>query len=196
MNAETRLTRFQSDVIDGLIRHQGDFRKAAKAAGSKAKDPVQAVWSVLSVPHARVELLERAQVSLQASLFPKALETLSQLLSAKSENVRLQAAKDVLDRVGFKSPDRSEVTVRGGVRIDLRSPLERASDGTRSGNDSHRARPLKTEGPTSSIPQSPTISHEGFDPDSGRSSIVVEGDFFVDPPSEPPSGGEASEEDR
>lgn len=39
------------------------------------------------------------------SIVPKAVQTISSLLNADSEQVRLAAAKDVLDRAGYKAQD-------------------------------------------------------------------------------------------
>jgi hypothetical protein len=39
--------------------------------------------------------------------------------SAKSEYVRLEASKDVLDRAGFKPIDRSQVQVAGDIKVTI-----------------------------------------------------------------------------
>ena len=46
-----------------------------------------------------------------------ALKTLSRLLKAKSELVRLQAATDILDRTGYKPVDRKEIEHTGAVQF-------------------------------------------------------------------------------
>ena len=38
---------------------------------------------------------------------------------AKSEYVKLEAAKDILDRAGFKPVDRSQVQVAGDIRVSI-----------------------------------------------------------------------------
>jgi hypothetical protein len=38
---------------------------------------------------------------------------------AKSEYVQLEAAKDILDRAGFKPIDRSQVQVAGDIRVSI-----------------------------------------------------------------------------
>lgn len=48
---------------------------------------------------------------------PEALRTMNNLLRAKSELVRYQAAKDILDRTGYVPVDKKEVELTGGVVI-------------------------------------------------------------------------------
>ncbi|MEE1061286.1 MAG: phBC6A51 family helix-turn-helix protein [Ruminococcus sp.] len=54
------------------------------------------------------ELTEKIRICLQ-TLAPKAIHTMEKLLNSESDNVRFSAAKDILDRTGFKPQDRIEV---------------------------------------------------------------------------------------
>ncbi|MGW7931865.1 phBC6A51 family helix-turn-helix protein [Staphylococcus xylosus] len=49
---------------------------------------------------------------------PKALLTMSKLLNAKSELVRFQAAKDILDRTGYNIVEKQEVEITTPTIID------------------------------------------------------------------------------
>lgn len=51
------------------------------------------------------EEYNRANKIVINSLVPKAVQTVKSLLNADSEQVRLAAAKDVLDRAGYKAQD-------------------------------------------------------------------------------------------
>jgi len=51
------------------------------------------------------EEYSRANKIVINSIVPKAVQTVSSLLNADSEQVRLAAAKDVLDRAGYKAQD-------------------------------------------------------------------------------------------
>lgn len=55
---------------------------------------------------------------------PKAIRTLHRLLDAESENVQLGAAKDILDRTGFKAKD--ELELSGG--LDIKNQYSEMSD--------------------------------------------------------------------
>ena len=54
------------------------------------------------------ELNEKTRICIQ-TLAPKAVHTMERLLSSESDNVRFSAAKDILDRTGFKPQDRIEL---------------------------------------------------------------------------------------
>jgi transposase-like protein len=57
---------------------------------------------------------------------PKAFKTISNLLKAKSEMVRLQAAKDILDRAGHKPIEKQEIKqeVKAEVKASSDTELE------------------------------------------------------------------------
>lgn len=44
------------------------------------------------------------------SLAPKAIKTMANLLNSDSDNVRFSAAKDILDRTGFKPQEKIEIS--------------------------------------------------------------------------------------
>lgn len=48
----------------------------------------------------------------------EATKTLKKLLTSKSDHVRLEAAKDLLDRAGFKATDKVDITERRTVIVD------------------------------------------------------------------------------
>ncbi|MDQ7113912.1 DNA-binding protein [Staphylococcus simulans] len=51
------------------------------------------------------------------SSVPQALQTMISLLNAKSELVKFQAAKDILDRTGYNPIDKQEVEHTGSVQF-------------------------------------------------------------------------------
>ena len=55
------------------------------------------------------ELTEDMRICIQ-TLAPKAIRTMEKLLNSDSDNVRFSAAKDILDRTGFKPQDKLEVS--------------------------------------------------------------------------------------
>ena len=59
----------------------------------------------------------REQLGVRATL---ALSTVTKLAStAKSEYVQLEASKDLLDRAGFKAPDKHMHLHAGDIRVDI-----------------------------------------------------------------------------
>lgn len=55
------------------------------------------------------ELSKQLRVCVQ-TLAPKAVRTMENLLQSESDNVRFSAAKDILDRTGFKPQEKLEVS--------------------------------------------------------------------------------------
>lgn len=64
-----------------------------------------------------IEQLNKEEARCLKELTAPALRTLKSLLNAESESVRLQAAKDVLDRTGYKPPDKMEIGKQESVII-------------------------------------------------------------------------------
>lgn len=58
------------------------------------------------------ELSKQLRVCVQ-TLAPKAVKTMEDLLESESDNVRFSAAKDILDRTGFKPSD--NINVNGTI---------------------------------------------------------------------------------
>lgn len=59
--------------------------------------------------------LKGYQVEHLSNTVPKAIQTMINLLDAKSELVKYQAAKDILDRTGYNPVEKSEIAHTGEV---------------------------------------------------------------------------------
>lgn len=64
------------------------------------------------------ELKKKAEREFLSDLAAPALRTMESLLYAKSDYVRYQAASDILDRTGHKSPDKSELM--GDLKLEIK----------------------------------------------------------------------------
>jgi len=62
------------------------------------------------------------------SMAPEALRQLQKLLNAKSELVRLQAIKDVLDRLDIKPADKQDIDLKTDMEIVVKLPEDLAAD--------------------------------------------------------------------
>jgi len=62
------------------------------------------------------------------SMSSKALRELDKLLSARSEMVRLQAIKDVLDRLDIKPADKQNIDLKTDMDIVVKLPDELTAD--------------------------------------------------------------------
>jgi len=62
------------------------------------------------------------------SMAPEALRQLRKLLNAKSEMVRLQAIKDVLDRLDIKPADKQDIDLKTDMEIVVKLPEDLTTD--------------------------------------------------------------------
>jgi phage terminase small subunit len=97
----------------------GNATKAARDAGY-SNSSAHAVGYRLLRMQPVVDAIQRHTAMQIGPLAPQALRTMAALLSAKSEFVRQTAAADLLDRAGFKPPERHKLSVTGGVTIDIK----------------------------------------------------------------------------
>ena len=118
---ERDLTPMQQAFVDEYVSNGGKGKAAAEAAGFSPNSAGQQSAQLLKKPHVIKAVLNATNQQL-ARMAPGALARIGALSEgAKSEYVKLQANQDVLDRLGFKAPDKVDVQVSGdlSVRIDL-----------------------------------------------------------------------------
>lgn len=118
-------------IIEGLTPQQSAFVKAYVSVGdgNGAKAARNAGYALSSATQTAHRLLHQDNILLAiqketmrrlGAKAPMALQTMVKLMGAKSDFVKQQAAADLLDRAGFKPPDRHQHAVVGGVTIDIR----------------------------------------------------------------------------
>lgn len=124
-NAEQELRRFpnlteqQEAFVWQLLANGGKQAEAARAAGY-AKTSAHVTASRLMRNPAVSRALQEAAVTALASHVPKAIQQVAKLSSgAKSEYVRLEASRDLLDRVGLSAPKQVRVGGSLSVTFDL-----------------------------------------------------------------------------
>lgn len=88
----------QKKCIDMLI--SGMLTQSQIAASLKITEQTICNWKK---DKEFADALEKANRSVIGSLVPKAIRKAEALLSAESEQVQLAAAKDILDRAGYKA---------------------------------------------------------------------------------------------
>lgn len=116
---DTKLTAKQDAFVDAYVANGGNGAAAAREAGYSEKSARIEGHRLLRNPLIVKEVYERTVIALGASL-PKALETVSKLSTeANSEYVRLEAAKDLMDRAGLKAPDRVEARLSGEFKVSI-----------------------------------------------------------------------------
>ena len=107
LNIEQREDR-DSDFIAEFIDNGGNATQAAKAAGVS---DVSASTVGYRLKNRLTKEIDKAQREALKGYAPKAITQIQNLAeNAVSENVRLSANRDLLDRAGYKPVERSEVT--------------------------------------------------------------------------------------
>lgn len=111
-----QLTTKQEAFLDNLVKVGGDPRKAAELAGYSEGSYSSVVKSL------KTEILDLA-TNILAQSAPKAAFKLVDIMDSSEPvpqaNMRIQAAQQILDRVGLGKTDRLDVTVntQGGLFI-------------------------------------------------------------------------------
>ena len=114
-----QLTEKQNAFIDAYVANGGRGTQAAKDAGYAEKSAHVEAHRLLKNPLILQEVYRRTVMELGAAA-PQALKTVRELAqNAKSDYVRLEASKDLLDRAGFKAPERIDQRLDGELRVTI-----------------------------------------------------------------------------
>lgn len=115
-----KLTARQSRLVDTIVANGCSIKEAAKVAGYAGGESGRVTATkTLKLPHVQQYMIERTQgqIGLNATLAVARVMKLA--MGAKSEYVQLEAAKDMLDRGGYKPVDRSQVQVAQDIRVSI-----------------------------------------------------------------------------
>ena len=116
------LTHRQRTLVDTLVSQDITVTKAAEIAGYAKGESGRVVASrTLRLPHVQEYMMQQVGQHLALSSISSVKRLRHLVDHARSEYVQLEASKDILDRVGFKQPDKVRHTLDGdiSVKIDL-----------------------------------------------------------------------------
>ena len=117
-----KLTEKQKKLVDTLVATGDSIKNCATLAGySDGEAGRVSASKALKTPHVQQYMMQTISDSMSLNA-TKALNKIVALSSnAKSEYVSLEASKDILDRAGFKAPDKVMHSHVGNidVKIDL-----------------------------------------------------------------------------
>jgi phage terminase small subunit len=113
------LTPKQDAFVDAYVANGGNGSAAAREAGyAESSAHVEANRS-LKNPLILQEIYRRTVMAVGAAA-PRALQTIVELSStAKSDYVKLEASRDLLDRAGLRAPDKVDHRLDGELRITI-----------------------------------------------------------------------------
>lgn len=115
--AKPRLpTARQKALVDHVLLQGGTVKDAAEAVGYQ---DMSSAYNTLKLPHVAAYMLQQTAQYLGASSMIAASRVAKLCTSAKSEYVQLEASKDILDRAGFKPPERSQVQVSQDITVHI-----------------------------------------------------------------------------
>ena len=115
-----KLTPKQTALVDTLVATGCSIRQAAADAGyADGESGRVSASKTIRLTHVQQYMMQRIQeqLGLNATMAAARVMTLAQ--GARSEHVQLEAAKDILDRAGFKPIDRSQVQVAGDIKVSI-----------------------------------------------------------------------------
>jgi phage terminase small subunit len=113
-----KLTDKQLAFVRNLVGNGGNRTQAALDAGYSPKCAREQAYDLMRIPHVMQAVLEHTMAEFISNA-PAATTTLTKLLEGKSEYVRLEAAKDLLDRAGLKPVTNVNHKVAGDISVSI-----------------------------------------------------------------------------
>ena len=117
---QSTITAKQRKLVDTLVATGCTIKKASEVAGyAKGESGRVSASKALKNPNVQAYLMLQVSesIGLNATKASHRLLQLSQ--DAKSEYVQLEASKDILDRAGFKAPDKHQHLVAGDIKVNI-----------------------------------------------------------------------------
>ena len=115
-----KLTQKQTALVDAYVANGGNVTQAAKEAGYAEGDSGRvSAQRALKTAHVKQHMMQVVADEFSKHA-PMALGQLAGLSKrAKSEYVQLEASKDILDRAGFKAPDKHMHLHAGDISVSI-----------------------------------------------------------------------------
>jgi len=115
-----RLTEKQKKLVDTLVANGGSVKNASQVAGYSAGESGRVSASkALKTPHVQQYMMQAIADSMGLNATKALNKIVSLSNNAKSEYVSLEASKDILDRAGFKAPDKVMHSHVGNVNVKI-----------------------------------------------------------------------------
>jgi len=120
LSKQRKCTKKQMLLIDTLVAKGCSIREAAESAGYAEGESGRVTASkALKLPHVQQYMMQRVGESLGLNATVAAAKVLKLAQGAKSEYVQLEASKDILDRAGYKAPDKHMHLHAGDIQVSI-----------------------------------------------------------------------------
>ena len=107
-------------LVDTLVANGCSIKEASHLAGYAQGDSGRVTASkTLRLPHVQQYMMARITETIGLSATIASQRVLALAKGAKSEYVQLEASKDILDRAGFKAPDKHMHLHAGEIRVSI-----------------------------------------------------------------------------
>tara|TARA_R100000234_G_scaffold44223_1_gene26288 strand:- start:1269 stop:1652 length:384 start_codon:yes stop_codon:yes gene_type:complete len=114
------LTAKQKALVDTLVAEGCSIREASIKAGYSKGDGGRVNASrTLRLPKVQKYMMSQIANTMGLSAVHATHKLVQLSSSAKSEYVQLEASKDILDRVGLRTPDRVQHSVVGDLKVNI-----------------------------------------------------------------------------
>tara|TARA_R100000995_G_scaffold34341_2_gene15506 strand:- start:558 stop:914 length:357 start_codon:yes stop_codon:yes gene_type:complete len=106
-------------LVDTIVARGCTITEASKVAGYKGVSSRVSASRMLHKPEVQAYMMQQVQSKI-AMGSTRAINTIVSLSDgANSEYVRLEASKDILDRAGFKAPDKHQHLIDGNFSVNI-----------------------------------------------------------------------------
>ncbi len=120
MDLAGKLTSREIALVDTLVASGGSIKDASQMAGyAKGESGRVSASRALKRPHVQQYMMQAVADSLGVHATSACSRLVSLSRSARSEYVQLEASKDILDRAGFKAPDKVAHLHAGEITVSI-----------------------------------------------------------------------------
>jgi len=125
MSNQLAVTEKQARLVDTLVATGCSIKDAAHEAGYASGESGRVTASKalrlphLRLPHVQAYMMQRVAETLGLNATTAAARLVQLAQGAKSEYVQLEASKDILDRAGFKAPERHMHLHAGDISVSI-----------------------------------------------------------------------------
>ena len=116
----TRITDKQKKLVDTLVAKGCSVKQASEEAGyAQGESGRVSASKALKTPHVQQYMMQQIADSIGINATIASNKLLRLASGAKSEYVQLKASKDILDRAGFKAPDKVMHSHVGNINVKI-----------------------------------------------------------------------------